>query len=61
MASWVNFGRGTLWITWLGSCQEFETLLEYFFLIFFFFFTKTCNVKANESHDLPVVKYLRSY
>lgn len=51
MASWVNFGRGTLWITWLGSCQEFETLLEYFF------FTKTCNVKANESHDLPVVKY----
>lgn len=45
MASWVNFGRGTLWITWLGSCQEFETLLEYFFLIIFFFLLKHVMLK----------------
>lgn len=45
MASWVNFGRGTLWITWLGSCQEFETLLEYFLKIFFFFLLKRVMLK----------------
>lgn len=45
MASWVNFGRGTLWITWLGSCQEFETLLEYFFLIILFFLLKRVMLK----------------
>lgn len=31
MASWINFGRGTLWITLLGASEEFENLLDYFF------------------------------
>lgn len=31
MASLINFGRGTLWITLLGASEEFENLLDYFF------------------------------
>lgn len=42
MASWINFGRETLWITLLGASQEFENLLEFFFLL------RTCNVKAKK-------------